>query len=179
MNQELIMEKIRAATLEVFSMMLGMELTPGKPYVSASAMSPKAGVLSFIGLAGSWIGTGGIACSPQFACDAASALLMIDAPSAVNEDVLDAVAELTNMTIGNTKTLLEPEFGQMGLSIPTVIFGRNFMSRTAGPHEWVVVPFYYGEETIDVQICLTAHSESDALSKASVAEQQRVAAVRL
>ena len=179
MNQELVMDKIRTATVEVFSMMLGLELAPGKPYVSASALSPKAGVLSFIGLAGSWIDTGSIACSPNFACQAASALLLSDPYPAVNEDVLDAIAEITNMTIGNVKTLLEPDFGQMGLSIPTVIFGRNFMSRTSGPHEWIVVPFYHDDETIDVQLCLTAHSEGDALARASVAEQQRVAAVRL
>ena len=40
------------------------------------------------------------------ACRICAAMLMTEAP-AVNEDVLDAVAELTNMIIGSVKTDLE------------------------------------------------------------------------
>ncbi len=58
-------------------------------------------------------------------------MLMTEAPS-VNEDVLDAVAELTNMIIGNVKTELEAQVGPLGLSIPTVVYGRNFQTKTAG-----------------------------------------------
>ncbi len=58
-------------------------------------------------------------------------MLMTEAPS-VNEDVLDAVAELTNMIIGSVKTDLESQLGPLGLSIPTVVFGRNFRTRSAG-----------------------------------------------
>ena len=52
-------------------------------------------------------------------------MLMTEA-SAVNEEVLDAMAELTNMVIGNVKTKLESQLGPLGLSIPTVVYGRNF-----------------------------------------------------
>jgi chemotaxis protein CheX len=82
-----------------------------------------------------------------------SQFLMADYQS-VNEDVLDAVAEVTNMIIGNVKTRLEEDLGPMGLSIPTVIFGRNFGSRTVGTFEWSVVPFMADGERIEIQICL-------------------------
>ena len=42
--------------------------------------------------------------------------------------MLDAVAEVTNMIIGNVKTVLESRLGAMGLSTPTVIYGRNFQT---------------------------------------------------
>jgi chemotaxis protein CheX len=72
----------------------------------------------------------------------------------LDEDVLDAVAEVTNMIIGNVKTGLEDRFGPMGLSTPTVIYGRNFQTRGARHQEWTVVPFPLGNERMCVQMCL-------------------------
>ena len=57
--------------------------------------------------------------------------LLITEYAAINEDVLDSVAEVTNMIIGNVKTALEDRLGAMGLSTPTVIYGRNFQTRSA------------------------------------------------
>ena len=57
-----------------------------------------------VGVAGSWTGTGHMSCSPQFAQKLAGALLMTEYDS-VNEDVLDAVAEVANMIVGNVKTI--------------------------------------------------------------------------
>ena len=56
---------------------------------------------------------------------------MTESP-AVNEEVLDAVGELTNMIIGNVKTVAEAIVGPLNLSVPTVIYGRNFTSRSLG-----------------------------------------------
>ena len=74
--------------------------------------------------------------------------------TAVDDEVLDAVAEVTNMILGNVKTSLEERLGPMGLSIPTVIYGRNFSSRTVGKQEWTVVPFDCDGERLEVQLCL-------------------------
>ena len=49
----------------------------------------------------------------QFACKMASHLLLTEY-GAVDEDVLDAVAEVTNMIIGNVKTTLENRLGADG-----------------------------------------------------------------
>jgi chemotaxis protein CheX len=92
---------------------------------------------------------------------------------AVNDEVLDAVAEITNMIIGNVKTALEERLGPMGLSIPTVIYGRNFSSRAVGKQNWTVVPFHAGSERLEVQLCL-APSRDETRSRASLNEQQVV-----
>jgi chemotaxis protein CheX len=64
------------------------------------------------------------------------------------------------MILGNVKTSLEERIGPMGLSIPTVIYGRNFSSRTVGKQEWTVVPFDCYGERLEVQLCLAEQRDS-------------------
>ena len=158
-----IVAAIEAATAEVFSTMLGMEVaSSGVLTEQTVAAAPAGGVVSLIGLAGSWTGTGSLSCTGHFACKLSSQFLMAEY-HAVDEEVLDALAEITNMIIGNVKTALEEKIGPMGLSTPTVIFGRNFQTRSARIHDWTVVRFDCGEDQIYVQMCLAPNR--DAASK--------------
>jgi len=156
--REMIAPAVVSSTKSVFGTMLGVELTPGKVLEDRSAPHPTDGVVSLVGLAGPWMGAGSIACTPEAACRISGALLMTEFP-AINEEVLDAVAEVTNMVIGNVKTVIEEHVGSMGLSIPTVIYGRNFSTKSAGHHDWTVVPFQMDEETILVQVCLVPNQD--------------------
>jgi len=159
LSQDELVDAIRGATNEVFSTMLNLEITAGEVFVEKEEAVPSSGVVSLIGLAGSWVGSGSMACSANCAAKIASALLM--APySAVDEDVLDAVAEVTNMIIGNVKTVLETRLGAMGLSTPTVIYGRNFQTRSSGNQNWTVVPFALGEDRMCVQVCIAPNDDS-------------------
>ena len=151
-HQDLV-SLVRCATENVFETMLGQSIASEDAYLDSVASTASNGVVSFIGLAGAWQGTGSIACSAACACRLASQLLMVEY-TAVDDEVLDAVAEVTNMILGNVKTSLEERLGPMGLSIPTVIYGRNFSSRTMGKHEWTVVPFNCDGERLEVQLCL-------------------------
>ena len=54
---------------------------------------------------------------------AATEALLGEKPGSINEEVIDAVGELTNMIAGSAKSQLE-QF-EMSLSLPTVITGRN------------------------------------------------------
>ena len=80
--------------------------------------------------------------------------MLMTETSAVNEEVLDAVAELTNMIVGSVKTELEKHLGPLGLSIPTVVFGRNFKTKSAGTNEWTVARFHWDGELLLVKLCL-------------------------
>jgi len=151
--QTLINDSICAASANVFSTMLGQELGRGETSLEAGTPEPNDGVVSFIGIAGAWAGTGSISCSPNLACRICSQMLMTDV-SAVDAEVLDAVAELTNMIIGGVKTDLEQHLGPLGLSIPTVVYGRNFKTKSAGQHEWIVVNFLWDSEPLTVKFCL-------------------------
>jgi chemotaxis protein CheX len=157
-NHDQLVALVRESTENVFETMLGQSVATGEAYLDSVASSSSNGVVSFIGLAGAWIGTGSIACTATCACRIASQLMMSEY-SAVDEEVLDAVAEVTNMILGNVKTALEERLGPMGLSIPTVIYGRNFKSRTVGKQEWTVVPFDCYGERLEVQVCLAEHRD--------------------
>jgi chemotaxis protein CheX len=161
LHKSIVESLIRSAS-DVFSTMLGSELTNGEVTVEATTADPNDGVVSFIGIAGSWAGTGSLTCSPAMACRICTAMLMTEA-SAVNEDVLDAVAEITNMIIGSVKTDLESELGPLGLSIPTVVFGRNFKTRSAGTTEWINVRFLWAEDPLLIKMCLAPSEKPHAL----------------
>jgi chemotaxis protein CheX len=77
----------------------------------------------------------------------------------VDEEVLDAVAELTNMIIGGVKTDLESHLGPLGLSLPTVVFGRNFKTRSAGTPDWVHVRFLWDTEPLLIKMCLAPNEK--------------------
>jgi chemotaxis protein CheX len=151
-NAEMV-AAITTATQEVFSMMMGVDVTAGEPFLDHGAGADSR-VLALLGLAGAWVGTGSISCSAEIACRLASRMLMAEYPS-INDEVLDAMAEVANMVIGNVKTKLEETLGTMALSTPTVVYGRNFETRRGGSREWVSVPFACDGGSIHVQICLT------------------------
>lgn len=158
-NQDQLVAAICGATADVCATMLGIEMTPGAAYVEGSAASALDGVVALIGLAGNWVGTGSLCCSAEFACRICAQLLMTEAAS-VNEEVLDAVGEVTNMIIGNVKTVIEEILGPLGLSIPTVIFGHNFTTRSPGNSDWVVVPFRCGNEELLIKVFLAPANDS-------------------
>ena len=149
---------IKTATQAVFSTMLSLKVAAGGVFVEKEEATPTSGVVSLIGLAGAWVGTGSLSCSTNLACKIASHLLAADYGS-VGEDVLDSVAEVTNMIIGNVKTVLEHRLGGMGLSTPTVIYGQNFQTRSTRNREWTVVPFECEGERLWVQVCIVPNTD--------------------
>lgn len=161
MTHEKLVAYIRTSTRDVFSTMLGLELTDGEPFIKEEAPAPSDGVLALIGLAGRWAGSGTFSCTAQTAMRLASQLLM-QPYDAIDEEVLDAVGEITNMVLGNVKTAVEEELGPMGLSIPTVIYGRNFTTRSIGRSKWTVVPFHLDSDIIEVHLCLAPSRDPGA-----------------
>lgn len=159
-SEQEIADAIRSSANEVFTTMLGMELAAGAMEVGEAASRNRAGVVALLGFAGDWAGSGTIYCDGRFACHMAGQLLMAEYDT-VNDDVLDAVAEVGNMIVGNVKTVLEQKLGPMGLSTPTVVYGRNFETRTIGSREWVTVPFACGEHSMGVQITIAPNPRKD------------------
>jgi chemotaxis protein CheX len=153
-TQQEIEQAVSRAARDVFETMLNLPLEVD-PSVMRTTIEPQSfhGVVALVGVAGSWTGTGHISCSPEFARRLAGALLMAEYDS-VNDDVLDAVAEVANMIVGNVKTFFEEKLGPLGLMVPTVIYGRNYQTRSSGVKDWVLVRLRSGQETMDVNFCL-------------------------
>lgn len=149
-----IVDAIVQSTTAVFSTMLEASAEFAGAAIEKAPPEACDGVVSFIGLAGAWAGSGSLACSPSMACRICARMLMTECP-ALDDEVLDAVAEVTNMIIGGVKTDLEPRLGPLGLSIPTVVYGKNFKAKGAGINEWIGVTFDWEGERLLVKLCLT------------------------
>jgi len=153
-----LVEFITAATTDVFSTMLGMEVAAQEARIDPEFPTINDGVMALVGMAGSWTGAGVICCTAAAACKLCNQFIGTSAEN-VDEDVLDAVGEVANMIIGNFKTSVEEHVGALGLSVPTVIYGRNFTSRSIGQNSWTVVPFRSGDEVLEIRVCLAPARE--------------------
>src|SRR5215467_5711195 len=89
---------IQRATAQVFEMMLGMQVESLEPYCESEPPQPVEGLLALIGFAGTWVGTGTFTCNSQTGCRIADSLFM-NTHTSVEDEVLDAVAEMTNMIL--------------------------------------------------------------------------------
>jgi chemotaxis protein CheX len=83
------------------------------------ALHPVSGI---IGISGKGVGTIVLSMSEAVAIKAANTMLM-DELTEVNDDVMDAVGEITNMVCGGAKARLEKY--QLSMSLPNVLCGTN------------------------------------------------------
>ena len=169
----LIVPIMHNAVERVMAAMLGIAIGAGKASIERGVPEPSDGVVAFIGIAGTWAGTGSVSCSAKLACRLCGLMLMTEAP-AVNEEVLDAVGELTNMIIGNVKTDLEGRLGQLCLSSPTAIIGRSFKTKGARNTQWSVLQYDIDGEPLTLKLCL-APKETGCLAADRSASSRRAA----
>jgi len=122
---------------EAFGTMLGWEVSRGQP-VLKNGRTVQYEVSGIIGLSGKAVGTVVLSLNSQVALKAASAMLMYEATE-IDEDVLDAVGELTNMVAGRAKAELE-EY-QLMVSLPNVVTGRDYEVHFPSNVTPILIPF--------------------------------------
>jgi chemotaxis protein CheX len=161
LNTDEIVGLLRQSASDVFSTMLGLEVELGPSRTETSGPTVGDGVLAVVGVGGPLTGAGWFLCSATCARELCSRLLMTEV-KAVDEEVLDAIGEITNMIVGSFKTALEERVGPLGLSIPTVIYGRNFTSRSVAQEAWTVQPLSCMGEALEIRVCLSPSKEAGA-----------------
>lgn len=149
---------VRSSVENVCATMLGCPVEVGEPKLIGHPLQESDGVVALIGMAGPWIGTGALTCKPDLARRLAGAFLMSEYDE-VNDEVLDAIAELANMVIGNLKTIIEEIVGPMGLSTPTTIYGASFTTKIGGSQEWTLIPVKVLDGDLLIQICLLPNDQ--------------------
>jgi chemotaxis protein CheX len=168
-DQELLNQSVIEATTDVFSTMLDLAVKHSGP--AADAPLTGAGLMAIVGLTGEWAGSGVFRCSPAFASVICSRMLGSetdpDKPS-IDEEVLDVVAEVTNMVIGNIKNALERATGPLAISVPTVIHGRNFQMRNPAAVRGSASVFEAGDERFEIRVSLAPAAEKGARSRVPV-----------
>jgi chemotaxis protein CheX len=152
-TQTQLSASLNNAVTEVFTSMLGTEVAIREEATEPVLPQPHDGVLALIGLAGQWVGSGVMFCQARTACDLASRLLMAEY-SEVNDDVRDAIGEITNMVIGNFKNCLESETVEVRISTPTVIDGTRLKARNLSSDITVSTWYAYEGHVFLVELCL-------------------------
>ncbi len=154
-DEDVLIRSVVDATSEVFATMLDMKVEFAG--MAADAEASGSGLISLVGITGDWGGSGVFCCSPRFAAIVCGRMLGSEVDPAnpvINEEVLDVVAELTNMMVGNIKNGLEPITGPLAISVPTVIHGRNFQFRNAAGLKGASLRFEGEDEQFEVRIAL-------------------------
>jgi len=123
---------------EVFDKMLNckVERTGLGLMENNQALYPVSGI---IGISGKGVGTVVLSMQPSVALKAAGVMLMTDAPTEIDDDVLDAVGEITNMVCGNAKAKLERY--QLSISLPNILCGDNCRLHFPQHSSPISVPF--------------------------------------
>ena len=151
MQEIIAIEAIQAATVRVFATMLEKELLCEAPRVEPQKRVAAEGVIAQISVVGSSSITCLVCCSAELACTIAAILLMQEC-AGVDEEVLDAMAEIANMILGNVKTDLDAHLGEVSLSIPTVTHGQDFMVHSHSK-QWMLLPFQMDGLTLVIKVC--------------------------
>jgi len=130
-------EELSNATREVFEIMVGTSLA------SPTELSPHfvADFAAMVGIAGSLCGLVGLHTSSE--CARRIAAKMLGTEELVGEDAQDAFGEVCNMIAGSFKARIAGLADGCALSVPTVIFGRDFtlFSLAKGEHHQVMFSF--------------------------------------
>ena len=139
------------ATLSVLETMAFIEVTAGKPYVKKDnvAVGDVTGVLGLTGVA-----NGTIAVTFEEKCILTIVSNMFgETMDKLDEDISDAVGELTNMISGQARRELEVMGKAFKAAIPSVVTGRNHSIRHYSDGPKIAIPFYTDGGDFTIEVC--------------------------
>ena len=152
LTEEQVAGYVIAATREVFSTMIMMEVVDDFP-LKEPVSRFKCSITGMVGFAGTYSGDISIHCPVNLAMKITSNMLGVDCGE-VNEDLNDAIGEIANMVGGSVKQVLSKGGLDVKLSIPTVISGEDYTVNSLSDTDCVVVPFAVEGHTMLVGLTL-------------------------
>jgi chemotaxis protein CheX len=131
-------------TKGVFSTMVMLDVVDDFPLLEPVKNFHET-LTSMVGLAGSHSGILAIHCPKALALRITSNMLGMEVTE-IDDDVNDALGEIANMVGGDVKHIFSPKGADINLSIPTVIYGSDYMLESMSSAESLVIPFDCGED---------------------------------
>jgi len=128
-----------AAAISVLKTMANIEPKPGKPFLKKDRAA-LGDVSAIIGITGA--AQGSMALTFSEPCIKAVVSNLFKAPvTELNEEVRDAVGELTNMICGDARRRLSEDGISLQAGIPTVVSGKNHTISHISNGPFLSVPF--------------------------------------
>ena len=150
-NVEFINAFVKGA-IHVLKTMAFTEAKAGKPYLKAD-QAANGDVSGIIGMTGESEGSMSISFSESSICAIVSSMFG-ETFDKINEDVKDAVGELTNMICGDARRELEEKGFMVKGAIPTVITGYNHSVKHISSIPVVAIPFTISAGNFVLEISL-------------------------
>ena len=142
------------ATVKVLETMAGTKANPGKPYVKKDKVA-RGDVTGLIGITGEANGTISVTFDEGSILGIVSRMFG-ERQKSLNDEISDAVGELTNMISGQGRRKLEQDGRHFQAAIPSVISGKDHVINhiTSGPI--IAIPFSTDGGRFTIEICLEA-----------------------
>ena len=146
------------AAVNVLQTMAFTETQVGQPFLKAKTPLSQGDVTGIVGLIGDQNGSLAVSFSEAAILQVVSNMFG-EVCKEMNDEVRDAVGEITNMICGAARRILAEHGHQFQAAIPTVIDGKGHKICHPFPGPVLVIPFAIGEEGMCfLEVCLT---ESD------------------
>ncbi len=139
------------ATICVLETMAFVTVMPGKPYLKKDnlAVGDVTGILGLTGIA-----NGTIAVTFEEKCILTIVSNMFGEPmDTLNDDISDAVGELTNMISGQARRGLEQMGKVFKAAIPSVVMGKNHSIRHYSEGPKIAIPFNTDGGNFTIEVC--------------------------
>lgn len=132
-------QEIIAATKDVFSTMIMMDLSNDVPIIGKGG-EIDSNLSSMLGLGGGIRGVLALHCPASVAEGITGAFLGMEVTE-LNDDVKDAIGEIVNMVAGNLKIFFAKTGIDVQLAIPTSVIGESYHTSGLFGANRIVVPF--------------------------------------
>ena len=139
LTEEGVCATIVEITKGVFSTMVMLDVV-AEPPLTEPVVSFHETLTSMVGLAGIYSGILAVHCPKSFALQITSNMLGMEVTD-IDDDVNDAMGEIANMIGGDIKHIFSPKGADINLSIPTAIYGSDYMLESMSSAESLVMPF--------------------------------------
>ena len=132
------------ATVKVLQTMAFTEPQVGKPFLKGKTPVSQGDITGIVGLTGDMNGSLAVSFSEAAILQVVSNMFG-EAFKEINDEVSDAVGEITNMICGDARRILAEKGYQFQGAIPTVIDGKNHKICHVFRGPVLVIPFTIGE----------------------------------
>ncbi len=148
------------AVVGVLGMMASVEVTPGKPYINRKR-SAVGDVTGTIGISGTAEGVMSLTLDEAVILKVVNNMLA-ETYTEINDEIADAVGELTNMIAGQARQDLVKQGMTLKASTPTVIIGKghNISHITSSPI--LSIPFTTSEGSLVVEVSFDSTEPEDS-----------------
>jgi len=140
------------ATLNVLGTMASTRAQAGKPYIKKDKVA-RGDVTGVIGLTGEARGTISVSFSEKSILAIVSNMFGEEMKE-LNEEINDAVGELSNMISGQARKILEELGRTLHGAIPSVIMGKNHTLTHMTTSPVIAIPFSTDNGDFTIEVCI-------------------------